>query len=396
MKAVILAAGKGARMGPFTVSEPKVMIPVANKPILEHVINALVNNNVRDIIIVVGYRRERIMSYFEDGKRFGTKIEYITQTKQLGTAHALWEAKNKIEDVFLVLNGSNVVDAQAVSDLVNQKEIPTIMITESEEPTKYGVVIERDGHLEKIVEKPSERISNLINTGMYAFDKKFFENGESLIKVGKYDIPTILQDIATKQKIRAVRTQGQWIDALYPWDLLRLNALALVDIGEGFAGRIEKDVHFQGKVNIGEGSTIHSGSRISGPVTIDEGCEIGPQVVIKPSTSIGKNVRISPFCLIENSILMDDVSVGPGSIVSNSVIGNGTKLESRFTSLYGSANVEIENEWHRVDSIGAMIGEDVKIGGGSVAEPGSIIGAKCQIDALVRIRGNLPNGSIVV
>ena len=93
MKAVVLAAGKGARMGPFTISEPKGMIPVANRPILEHVVAALVENSVRDIVMVVGYQRERIMSYFETGRRFGARIEYITQTKQLGTGHALWEAK---------------------------------------------------------------------------------------------------------------------------------------------------------------------------------------------------------------------------------------------------------------------------------------------------------------
>ena len=396
MKAVILAAGQGARMGPFTVSEPKGMIPVANKPILEHVVAALVENNVREIVIVVGYQRQRIMSYFEDGKKFGSTIDYVTQAKRLGTAHALWEARDKLGDRFLVLNGSNVVDAQAVADLVHQEKTPTVLITESEEPTKYSAVVERDGLLERIVEKPTEPISNLINTGMYSLDKTFFQDGEALIRAGKYDIPSILQEIAASGRVNVVRTTGKWTDALYPWDLLRLNASALTGIGEGRAGRMERDIHLHGKVLVGEGTTIRSGTYISGPVVIGEGCEIGPQVVIKPSTSIGKNVRIGPFTMVENSILMDDANVGPGSVITQSVIGTGSSLGPRFTSLSGRASVEVEGEWHSVETVGSLVGEDVKMSGGVVAEPGTMVGAACQIGSLVRLRGNLPNGSKVV
>src|SRR2546426_11076261 len=118
MKAVILAAGEGARMGPFTSSVPKVMSPVGNRPLLEYVVQALAENGVRDLIFVVGYRRERIQSHFQDGKSFGTHITYVTQTKQLGTAHAIWEARGHLEDPFIVLNGSNMVDGRFVEDLL--------------------------------------------------------------------------------------------------------------------------------------------------------------------------------------------------------------------------------------------------------------------------------------
>ena len=100
MKAAILAAGEGARMGPFTASEPKVMIPVGNRPILEHVVRALVDEGVHDIVLIVGYRRERIMSYFQEGKAFGARIEYAVQNKQLGTAHSVLEARAKITQPF--------------------------------------------------------------------------------------------------------------------------------------------------------------------------------------------------------------------------------------------------------------------------------------------------------
>src|SRR2546426_11979161 len=107
MKAVVLAAGEGARMGPFTASEPKVMIPVGNRPILEHVVRALVDEGVHDIVLVVGYRRERIMSYFQDGKAFGARIEDSVQNKQLGTAHSLLEARGKRPRPLLRVNRRN-------------------------------------------------------------------------------------------------------------------------------------------------------------------------------------------------------------------------------------------------------------------------------------------------
>src|SRR3970040_623107 len=103
MKAVILAAGEGARMGPFTASEPKGMIPVGNKPILEYAVEALVENGIHDLVLVVGYRKERIQSYFEDGGKFNARIEYATQGKQLGSLHALWEARRLLRGPFVGL-----------------------------------------------------------------------------------------------------------------------------------------------------------------------------------------------------------------------------------------------------------------------------------------------------
>src|SRR2546430_6430709 len=133
-KAVVLAAGEGARMGPFPASLPKVMIPGGNRPLLEYVVQALVDNGVRDLVFIVGYRRERIQSHFQDGKAFGAHITYVTQTKQLGTAHAIWEARAHLEDPFVVLNGSNMVDGRFVEDLLGAAARPAVLITESERP----------------------------------------------------------------------------------------------------------------------------------------------------------------------------------------------------------------------------------------------------------------------
>ena len=110
MKAVILAAGEGSRLKPFTATRPKVMIPVGNKPILEYVINALQASGIIDIVMIVGYKREKIMDYFQDGHKWGVNITYLEQFQQLGTAHALKQASHIIKDHFLVINGDTVID----------------------------------------------------------------------------------------------------------------------------------------------------------------------------------------------------------------------------------------------------------------------------------------------
>src|SRR5207247_595618 len=214
MKAVILAAGEGARMGPFTASLPKVMIPVGNRPLLEYVVQALVENGVNDLVFVVGYRRERIQAHFQDGKAFRARITYVTQTKQLGTAHAVQEARPHLEQTFLVLNGSNMVDGRFVEDLLSIGDKPAVVITESERPRSYGVVTVQGKNLVAITEKPTEVTSNLINTGAYSLDERIFEEIDRLAKAGKHDLPSAVSALAKRPPALAPRTEGPWVEAL--------------------------------------------------------------------------------------------------------------------------------------------------------------------------------------
>lgn len=396
MKAVILAAGEGARMGPFTASEPKVMIPVGNKPILEYAVEALVENGVRELVLIVGYRKERIQSHFEDGGKFNARIEYATQGKQLGGLQALWEARPLLRGPFLVVNGSNLLDAQAVQDLLEGAEEPSLLVAESETPEKYGVVTLAGRYLETIVEKPRQPEGNLVSAGLYRFDTSVFGIAEALLNGGHYGIPEFLNALAAKTHVGAVRTKGTWLPALYPWDLLKLNAHVLNGIGDLQSGTIEKDVTLRGHVVVGEGSRIRSGTYILGPAVIGKGCEIGPNVVVYPSTSLGDNVKVQAFSAIENSILMDDAFVGPHSHISNSVLGEGVRVASNLMASAAKADAQVEGEWHVVDPVGALVGEDTEIRDGVVIEPGSLVGARCRIGALSRVRGNLPNGTTVM
>src|SRR5512136_407967 len=251
MKAVILAAGEGMRLRPLTVSEPKVMIPVANRPILEYVVDSLVKNDVNDIIMVVGYRKERIMSHFEDGKKFGAKIEYVVQEKQLGNGHALFSAKERLSGEFRVLSGDNIVDRRAVGDLLKSGSCPSALVVESENPSKYGVVELDKGTIKKVYEKPTELISNIILTGLYCLSDKIFEHIERCIAEGEYGLSNAVQLSLGSHPVAPVFSDGLWIDAVYPWDLLELNAAALENLSVKTSGKVEPQVMISGPVGIG-------------------------------------------------------------------------------------------------------------------------------------------------
>ncbi len=395
MKAVILAAGEGKRLRPLTVSEPKVMIPVANRPILEYVVESLVKNDLNEIVMVVGYRKERIMSHFEDGRKFGAKIEYVVQEKQLGNAHALACARDRVNDDFLVLSGDNIVDARAIGDLLRAGGCPSALVVESENPSKYGVVTIEKGTIRGVVEKPLDLVSNIILTGMYCLKDSIFQMIDESIAQGEYGLSNVLRAVLDKHGVAPVFSDGLWIDAVYPWDLLELNAAALENASVRTAGKIESQVMLSGPVGIGEETVIRAGTTIYGPVMIGEGCEIGPNVTIFPSTSIGDNVTIEPYTMVKNSIIMSNSSIAAHSYLSHSVLGYGVKAKSHLMASGSEAYVNIGDEFFKVPHMGTIVGEDTEFGTGVIIEPGTVVGAGCKVSSGARIMRNLPNKSLV-
>jgi len=395
MRAVVLAAGEGMRLRPLTVSEPKVMIPIANRPVLEYVVDALVKNDVREIVMVVGYRKERIMTHFEDGKKYGARIEYVVQEKQLGNGHALMCAKDRLSGEFLVLPGDNVIDRRAVGDLLRSGACPSALVVESENPSKYGVVTLEKGAITSVHEKPVETISNIILTGMYCLSDRIFQFIDQCIAAGEYGLSNAVQASLGQGPLTPVFSDGLWIDAVYPWDLLELNAAALENLPVRTAGKIESQVAIQGPVSIGEETVIRAGTTIYGPVIIGDGCDIGPNVTIFPSTSIGNSVSVEPYTVIKNCILMSNCSIGAHSYLSHCVLGYGVKSQSHLMGAGAEAYVNIADEFYKVPHIGSIIGEDSAFGTGVSLEPGTIVGAGCKVSSGARITRNLPNKSLV-
>ncbi len=395
MKAVILAAGEGVRCRPLTLTRSKVMLPVANKPTVEYVVQALHDSDIRDILMVVGYAKERIMNYFGNGKDFNVHIEYAEQKTQLGTAHAIKQVKDLVEGEFLVLNGDNLVSEETIADLTEKHtEGVSILTAARADATGYALVEERDGKVLTIIEGLTLKNVHNVNTGIYIFSPDIFDAIEETLKsdLGEFGITDSIQRMVDAgYAVHAYRTDHLWMDVMHSWNLLGVNARILEDIHESVDGPIK------GRVVVGSGSIIGEGSYIKGPVIIGRDCEIGPNVVIAPSTSIGNNVTIEPFTYIRNSVILDNTYIGSGSTIKNSIIGENNLIESHFITESGKdMMIELEGMLHHADELGTVLGDGNRIGCNVSTAAGTLVGTECRIETGAIIRKQIPSHALVM
>ncbi|MBI2869369.1 MAG: NTP transferase domain-containing protein [Chloroflexi bacterium] len=388
-QAVILAAGEGQRLRPFTVSKPKSMLFIAGRPILDYVVESLARIGIRSIVLVVGYRKEQVFDYMGSGERLGVDIAYVIQENQLGTGHALLQAREKAQNEFLVLPGDTLIDPDTIAQFA-QARPEAMLVKKVADPMRYGVVFLERGRLKSITEKPKLAASNLVSTGIYAFSRSVFDFLEN-----RLDIPDALNEMVARGiPIEAVETDGTWLDILYPWDILGANDAILRKAAARFGGIIESGVSLRGQVTIGKGTVIRSNSYIVGPVVIGDGCDIGPSAHIQPATSIGNNVIISSFTALKNSVIGNDVNIGSGCIIEDSVIDLGCVIKGNFTACSGQTEVTINSESLQIN-MGAILGEGCSLGNNVVAQPGVILGNYSQVQPLKLISGRLPDRSLV-
>ena len=334
MKAIILSAGEGTRMRPLTLTKPKTMLPVAGKPIIQYNIEALRDCGVKDILLIVGYKEEIVRNYFKDGSHLGVNISYATQSKLEGTADAIGYGKDFIEDSLITLNGDIILDVDILSEIIEdyEKSKPdTLMVlTEVEDPSAFGVV-ELDGdNIINIVEKPKkeEAPSNLINTGIYIFNKDIFDKiaKTEVSPRGEYEITDSLSlQIADGKVVKGHKTTKEWMDIGKPWELIEINEELLNNIEGEIKGTVEEGVTIHGEVFLDEGSLLRSGVYIKGPVYIGKNCDTG--VYIKGPVYIGKNCDIGPNSYIRgNSYFGDNVHIGNAVEIKNSIIMENTNV----------------------------------------------------------------------
>ncbi len=374
IQAVILAAGEGTRLRPLTKNRPKVMLPLVNIPLLGHVLDTVVSCGIRDITVVVGYKKEQVMTFLNT---YPVSVNIVVQPKQLGTADALSYAKKFIHTRTLVISGDNYIDPESIRKMMVQEN--AILVAPHKKPENFGVVLQEDGILTDIVEKPEHiRCSAMVSCGIYTFAAK------QLQSVIVPTIPELLkQMLASGQRITAVLADD-WRDAIYPWDLLHLNDHILKQTAQQIAGAVDQHVIFRGKVSIGENTTIGPGTVIEGPVVIGGGCSIGAHVCIGPNTTLGERVTIEPLTYISQSIVMNDCSIGSHSRIVESVIGEGCSISDHFATLTSDGH-----------QYGVIIGDRAKIGPFTIFTS-TVIGNRAEISGNKRIDAMIPDNSLVM
>jgi bifunctional UDP-N-acetylglucosamine pyrophosphorylase/glucosamine-1-phosphate N-acetyltransferase len=398
MQAIILAAGEGTRMHPLTYTRPKVMLSVANRPTLEHLIVELKKAGVNNVVLVVGYRDNTIRAYFEDGKEWDIEIKYVSQRKQLGTADALKSAAHLLQDRFLMINGDAILQKRDLEPILQAKGM-VLGVKEVENPEDFGVVETEAGKVVRILEKPEKPPTNLINAGVYRFTEEIFEfiDATPISRRGEYEITDTIQMAIDSGIAFKAMNITRWIDMGYPWDLLDANKALLNDLpGSDIQGKIEDGATIKGEITLSENSIIRSGSYIQGPVIIGRNCEIGPNCYIRPHTAIGDGCHIGAGVEIKNSIIMAGTKVPHLSYVGDSVIGEncnlgaGTKIANlRHDGGDVHATVRDANISTRRRKFGAVIGDNTKTGINVTINTGTMIGNYVLIAPGAVVEGNI-------
>lgn len=399
MQAVILAAGEGSRMRPLTHNRPKVMLPLAGKPMLEHMIIEMQKAGVTECILVTGYKEEVIREYFGDGSNWGLKISYCTQPEQRGTADAVRMVEKEIEGKFLVTNGDIIKDHRDITAICSG-ENTTMGVFEVEDTRRFGVIDLDGDRVTRVLEKVENPPTNLANAALYLFTPEIFEAiAETPVSErGEYEITKSLQILIEKGKRVTYKKVKKWVDVSYPWELLEATETLLAGMKAEVEGEIEDNVTIKGEVSVGKGSIVRSGSYIIGPVLIGENCDIGPNCYIRPTTTIGNGCHIGAAVEVKNSIIMNGSKVPHHNYVGDSVIGEGCNLGSGTKV----ANLKLDKKEVSVGGIstgrrklGVIMGDGVQTGINACINVGTVIGSNTLIGPGTLASGIIEAGSKV-
>lgn len=395
-QAVILAAGKGIRFHPLTKSCPKPLLKVLNKTILEHNLDQL-DNLVSEVILVIGYQGEKIKNFF--GNRYkNLKIKYIFQGPQLGTGDAAKTALALIKDKFLVLNGDDIYDREDIKKCL--KRYPCMLLSRVENSSNFGVVALSKNLVKGIVEKPKKALDHLVNTGLYFLPKSILNFKIKKSPRGEYELTDYANEFIKKEKLFFVEAKN-WYPLPYPWYLFEVNEFLLKKEKMVRKGKIEKNCTIRGKVIIGKGSTIKSGSYLQGPIYIGENCQIGPNCFLRGPISISSNCVVGLAVEMKNSLIGDDSQICHLSFVGDSIIGKNCNLAAGTVVAnyrFDKKTVKVTANGDLIDTkrekFGCILGNNVKTGVNSSIMPGVIIGQNAIVGPNSLVRENIPDNTI--
>jgi mannose-1-phosphate guanylyltransferase/phosphomannomutase len=322
-----MAGGEGTRLRPLTSNQPKPMMPLANRPMMEHVISLLRTHGFLDIVVTVAFQANAIRTYFGNGAEFGVRMVYATEETPLGTAGSVRNAMEELTERFLVISGDVLtdIDLGAIVDFHDRrKAMATIGLKAMENPLEFGIVIAReDGSIDRFLEKPSwgQVFSDTINTGIYVLEPEIFDYIEPSRPVDFSEdvFPRLLDDGGA---LFGFVAGGYWEDI----GTLEAYVKAHQDVLDG---RVELDVpgfRVGDGVWLGEGAEIDPDASLKGPAIIGDYCRVEAGAQLAEYSVLGRNVRVSEDVFVERSVVHDNVYLGPGVRLRGAVVGRSSDL----------------------------------------------------------------------
>lgn len=331
LTAVVLAGGEGTRLRPLTNDLPKPVLPVANRPFFEYMLDHLRAAGVTRVIMALGYRAEPLIESFGDGSAYGLMIDYAVEDKPLGTSGAVRALLPELKETFIVLNGDCVTEidiAAMVEQHVERREYATLAVHSVDDPSRYGVVvIDGIGYVNRFIEKPpGPRFpAHTVNSGVYALEPEMFNFiGDGFSMFEKDLFPVALM---AGVEIGTFPWDGYFMDMGTPESFLQLNR----DVVTGAAPTrrplaeptnapaIHASAHVDGLVNWGSGVSVGANSRVIGPAVLGDGVVIGDSALVEDSVvlagaRIGAGATVRGAIIAQNAVVPDGATIEPASV----------------------------------------------------------------------------------
>jgi mannose-1-phosphate guanylyltransferase len=350
MRAVILAGGEGTRLRPLTLSTPKPVVPVVDRPFLRHQLDLLAGAGVRDVVFSVAFRPDRVEAVFGDGSAFGVRIRYAVEDTPLGTGGAVRNALPLLDDRTVVLNGDILTDVDlgaVVARHAAEGAAATILLTPVPNPAAYGLVeTEAGGRVRRFLEKPKpdEITTNTINAGIYVLETHVLD----LMPAGvNYSIergffPALL---ARGDLVLGPVHSGYWIDIGTPEKYLQVHrdilnrrfpvSLEGVPRAGGFVhprARVSEEAVLEGPFYVGPGCEVHAGARVGPDVVLVAEARVHAGARLQDSV-LWRGVEAGPDCDVQGCLVGLDIHLGRASVLRNAILGEGSVISDYSRTL---------------------------------------------------------------
>ncbi|HEX2064789.1 MAG TPA: sugar phosphate nucleotidyltransferase [Acidimicrobiales bacterium] len=327
MKAVIMAGGAGTRLRPLTSNQPKPMLPLANRPMMEHVVRLLRAHGFEDIVVTVAFLPQAIRAYFGDGSEFGVRMAYATEESPLGTAGSVQNARDQLAERFLAISGDVLTDIDlsgVVAFHEKNQALATIALKSMPNPLDFGIVITReDGSIERFLEKPTwgQVFSDTINTGVYVLEPEIFDfiAEDRQVDFSEEVFPALLE---AGRPLYGYVADGYWEDV----GTLQAYVKAHQDVLDG---KVQVDVpgfRVSDDLWLGDGAELDPSVTLKGPVLVGDHCRVAAGAHLGEYTVLGSNVRVEPGARLERSVVHENAYVGPAVSLSSAIVGRSCDL----------------------------------------------------------------------
>ncbi|MDQ3940869.1 MAG: NDP-sugar synthase, partial [Actinomycetota bacterium] len=328
MQAVIMAGGEGSRLRPLTSNMPKPMLPIVNRPMMEHIVLLLKKHGITDIVATVQFLSSVIRNYFGDGSDLDVSLSYTTEEVPLGTAGSVFAAREFLNDTFLVISGDALTDLDLDSAVEFHRAkgaAATLVLKHVPDPLEFGIVLtDEDGMVERFLEKPTwgQVFSDTINTGIYVLEPEVFD----LIPPDQpYDFSSELFPLMLDKGLPVFGfvTDAYWTDVGNTDAYLQ----AHFDVLTGRVSAEMSGFEVRPSVWVGDDVEMHRTARIEGPALIGDNCRIGAGAVIGSATVIGTNAIVGDDAVVNQGVVMEGAHVGQYARLYASVLGRGASLD---------------------------------------------------------------------